>query len=141
MPGRTSAEQCSTAQSPRQGSIVKVSGILEINMLWNNLKHTRIAAFVAVLAVLPTGAARADSILFVGNSFTFGYLSAVWHYRKDSVSDLNNEGVGGMPALFKLFTQEAGFDWKSQLGDLTGQGPCSGTSTTRGRSSTSRSTM
>jgi hypothetical protein len=62
-----------------------------------------------------SGTGRADTILFVGNSFTFGYLSSVWHYRKDSVTDLNNEGVGGIPALFKLFTQEAGLDWQVSL--------------------------
>jgi hypothetical protein len=83
--------------------------------MWNKFKHARIAGFVAVSAVLLTGAARADTILFVGNSFTFGHLSPVWHYRKDSVTDLNNDGVGGMPALFKLFTQEAGLQWQVSL--------------------------
>jgi hypothetical protein len=78
-------------------------------------KHARVVPFVAVLAVLLPGGASADTVLFVGNSFTFGYLSPVWHYRKDSVTDLNNEGVGGMPALFKLFTQEAGLDWQVSL--------------------------
>jgi hypothetical protein len=72
-------------------------------------------AFAAILAVTLTRTATADTILFIGNSFTFGYLSAVWHYRKDSVTDLNNEGVGGMPALFKLFTQEAGLQWQVSL--------------------------
>jgi len=75
----------------------------------------RIAAFVAVSAVVLPGAAGADTILFIGNSFTFGYLSPVWHYRKDSVTDLNDDGVGGMPALFKLFTQEAGLKWEVSL--------------------------
>ena len=78
-------------------------------------KRLRMAAFIAVAAAAFPAAARADSILFIGNSFTFGYLSPVWHYRKDSVIDLNNEGVGGMPALFKLFTQEADLDWKVSL--------------------------
>jgi hypothetical protein len=81
----------------------------------NNLKHARISAFIAVSTLILPAAARADTILFIGNSFTFGYLSPVWHYRKDSVADLNNEGVGGMPALFKLFTQEAGLDWQVSL--------------------------
>jgi hypothetical protein len=78
-------------------------------------KHARTAIFVAVSAVLLPAGAGADTILFVGNSFTFGYLSPVWHYRKDSVTDLNNEGVGGMPALFKLFIQEAGLQWQVSL--------------------------
>jgi hypothetical protein len=78
-------------------------------------KHARICAFIAVCGVLLPAAASADSVLFVGNSFTFGYLSPVWHYRKESVTDLNNEGVGGIPALFKLFSQEAGLDWHVSL--------------------------
>jgi hypothetical protein len=78
-------------------------------------KHVRIAAFVAVSGVLLPAGASADTVLFVGNSFTFGYLSPVWHYRKESVTDLNNDGVGGMPALFKLFTQEAGLEYQVSL--------------------------
>jgi hypothetical protein len=85
------------------------------NLMRNNLKQARTAALVAVAAVLAMRVARADSILFIGNSFTFGHLSPVWHYRKDSVTDLNNDGVGGMPALFKLFTQEAGLQWQVSL--------------------------
>ena len=38
---------------------------------------------------------RAASILFVGNSFTYGELSDVKHYRPESVHDLNNEGIWG----------------------------------------------
>jgi hypothetical protein len=52
--------------------------------------------------------ASADTVLFVGNSFTFAAYSPVWHYRSASVTDLNGEGVGGVPALFKLFSDEAG---------------------------------
>jgi hypothetical protein len=61
------------------------------------------------------GVARADSILFIGNSFTYAAYSPVWHYRADTVSDLNHEGVGGVPALFKLFTREAGLDYQVSL--------------------------
>jgi hypothetical protein len=46
----------------------------------------------------------AASIVFVGNSFTFGELSPVEHYQPESVHDLNHEGIGGVPALFKAFT-------------------------------------
>jgi hypothetical protein len=55
--------------------------------------------------------ARADTILFVGNSFTFGARSPVWKYRADTITDLNGTGYGGVPALFKLFTKEAGLDY------------------------------
>jgi len=54
--------------------------------------------------------ASADSVLFVGNSFTYGYGSAVKYYRPDTVTDLNNQGIGGIPALFKAFADQAGLD-------------------------------
>jgi len=55
------------------------------------------------------------TVLFVGNSFTYGANSAVWHYRADTVTDLNGEGVGGVPALFKLLTSEMGLDYDVYL--------------------------
>ena len=69
-------------------------------------------AFVAglVVALGSTGHAAGRSVLFVGNSFTFGSGSAVRFYRNDTVTDLNNEGIGGVPALFKSFAQQAGLD-------------------------------
>ena len=51
------------------------------------------------------------SVLFIGNSFTYGAGSAVRYYRANTVTDLNAEGLGGMPALFKSFTQQAGLDY------------------------------
>jgi len=70
------------------------------------------SAIVASLVVVlgSTGHAAGRSVLFVGNSFTFGSGSAVRFYRNDTVTDLNNEGVGGVPALFKSFAQQAGLD-------------------------------
>ena len=65
--------------------------------------------------------ARADTVLFVGNSFTFGAVSPVWKYRASSVTDLNGGGVGGVPALFKLFTEEAGLDYQVSLETAPGQ--------------------
>lgn len=56
-----------------------------------------------------------ETILFIGNSFTYGGHSAVWRYRADSVTDLNGDGVGGVPALFKLFTVQAGLDYAVSL--------------------------
>jgi hypothetical protein len=58
---------------------------------------------------------RAASILFVGNSFTYGELSDVKHYRPETVHDLNNEGIGGVPALFKSFTVQAHLDYAVSL--------------------------
>lgn len=79
------------------------------------------AYFLAGLLALSAAEIRADTILFVGNSFTFGANSPVWKYRAASVTDLNRDGVGGVPALFKLFTQEAGLDYRVSLETAAGQ--------------------
>jgi hypothetical protein len=82
-------------------------------------------AFVASL-ILATGmvgrAADGGSILFIGNSFTFGSGSAVHYYRNNTVTDLNNEGVGGVPALFKVFTEQAGLKFDVSLETRGGVG-------------------
>ena len=61
-------------------------------------------------------------MLFIGNSFTFGSGSPVRFYRADTVTDLNNEGIGGVPALFKSFTQQAGLDYDVSLETRGGSG-------------------
>lgn len=61
------------------------------------------------------------SILFVGNSFTFGAMSNVMTYRNNSVTDLNGDGMGGVPALFKLFADEAGLGYRVSLETAAGQ--------------------
>ena len=73
----------------------------------------KLALAAALLAFVSPAEAR--TILFIGNSFTYGALSPVWHYRAGSVTDLNKEGVGGVPALFKLFTTEAGLSYDVSL--------------------------
>lgn len=87
--------------------------------------------YLALLRALPTcivGAGLAGAVLaqpgaasgetkvptrtlFVGNSLFFGAGSAVRYYRSSSVTDLNGTGYGGVPALFKAFTQQAGLDY------------------------------
>jgi hypothetical protein len=62
------------------------------------------------------------SILFIGNSFTHGAYSAVRGYRADSVTDLNHDGNGGVPALFKRFTEQAGLDYRVSLETGGGKG-------------------
>ncbi|MEQ7873477.1 PEP-CTERM sorting domain-containing protein [Sphingomonas sp. ASV193] len=59
--------------------------------------------------------AAQSSVLFVGNSFTFGALSPVMTYRAHSVTDLNGEGIGGVPALVKRFADESGLKWQVSL--------------------------
>jgi len=79
-------------------------------------------AAALVLALGTTGAAASVSVLFIGNSFLFGSGSAVRSYRADTVTDLNNEGIGGVPALFKSFTQQAGLDYDVSLETRGGSG-------------------
>ncbi len=62
------------------------------------------------------------SVLFVGNSFTFGSGSAVRFYRADTVTDLNSEGIGGVPALFKSFADQAGLHYDVFLETRGGSG-------------------
>src|SRR5436190_4344188 len=79
---------------------------------------------VLLLAAAP---AEARSILFVGNSFTFAANSAAHYYKSNTVTDLNGPAangktVGGVPAIFKAFTQEAGLDYTVSLETVGGRG-------------------
>ena len=77
-----------------------------------------LSAGAAFLAAAPAAAQEgnaAQTILFIGNSFTYGAHSPVWKYHADTVTDLNHDGVGGVPALFKLFTHEAGLNYAVSL--------------------------
>jgi hypothetical protein len=80
-------------------------------MTFPPLRPLLIAIALAALA----GAARAETILFVGNSFTFGATSPVLRYRPEQVTDLNKEGIGGVPAIFKVLTFQAGLDYQVSL--------------------------
>jgi hypothetical protein len=78
-----------------------------------------------MIAVLAAAAAAAvhppRTILFIGNSFTFGANSDAMTYRASSVTDLNGDGMGGVPALFKRFTDEAGLSYRVSLETAAGQ--------------------
>ena len=63
-----------------------------------------------------------ESVLFIGNSFTYGFGSPVKYYRTDTVTDLNNEGIGGVPALVKSFSDQAGLYFKIYLETRGGSG-------------------
>src|SRR5215831_15223065 len=83
-------------------------------------------SFVAVLLLAQDAPAvpnteTAPAILFIGNSFTFGAGSPVRFYRAQSVADLNGEGTGGVPALFKMFAAEAGRDFRVSLETVGGK--------------------
>ena len=83
----------------------------------------RLVIALSIAALAPLAAAQsATSVLFIGNSFTFGAGSPVRFYRADTVTDLNNEGIGGVPALFKSFTQQAGLAYDVSLETRGGAG-------------------
>jgi hypothetical protein len=86
------------------------------------MKLASALAATAILALTATTMAAGKSVLFVGNSFLFGSGSAVRFYRADTVTDLNHEGIGGVPALFKSFTQQAGLDYDVALETRGGSG-------------------
>ena len=85
------------------------------------LRRAAVRALLCGLALWSTFASAAD-ILFIGNSFTYAAGSAVRTWRADSVSDLNAQGIGGMPALFKAFTQQAGLKFDVSLETQGGVG-------------------
>lgn len=62
------------------------------------------------------------TILFIGNSFPFADKSAVQFYRAPTVTDLNGGGIGGVPALFKAFANQAGLDFSVSLETSPGKG-------------------
>jgi hypothetical protein len=61
------------------------------------------------------------SILFIGNSFTFGANSPVMTWHADRVTDLNREGMGGVPALFEAFSDQLHLGWRVFLETAAGQ--------------------
>lgn len=77
----------------------------------------RRAALTAAVSALGLYCAQAQavSILFIGNSFTYGAGSDVQTYNPGSVTDLNGTGIGGVPALFKSFAVQAGLDYDVSL--------------------------
>jgi hypothetical protein len=71
--------------------------------------------------------ASATTILFVGNSFTYGDMKgapgpSVMTFRPGSVTDLNGTNIGGVPALFKAFTEESGLHYDVSLETVGGKG-------------------
>ena len=72
--------------------------------------------------VAAPASATSQTVLFIGNSFTSGYGSAVQFFRPQSVADLNDRGIGGVPALFKVFSAQAGLDFVVSVETVGGKG-------------------
>jgi hypothetical protein len=82
-------------------------------------------ALVAALVALGRGGSAAPAetrILFIGNSFTFAAGSLVNGFHPETVHDLNGGKVGGVPALFKRFSEEAGLRYDVSLETSGGKG-------------------
>ncbi|MDB5936818.1 MAG: hypothetical protein JWQ01_4162 [Massilia sp.] len=77
---------------------------------------------VSLLCCLLAPHAFAANILFVGNSFTFAAGTPIMNYKANTVTDLNRNGTGGVPALFKSFTVQAGLDYDVFLETQPGAG-------------------
>lgn len=86
----------------------------------------RCCATLLLAGAAPLACCAPTSILFVGNSFTYGDPAGgpavVRNYRPDTVTDLNRTGIGGVPALFKAMTQQAGLDYAVSLETQPGVG-------------------
>jgi hypothetical protein len=83
------------------------------------------SALTVIASVLLASSPLAQSgttVLFIGNSFTYAAGSPAQFYRANTVTDLNSEGIGGVPALFKSFTQQAGLDYTVFLETRGGSG-------------------
>ena len=75
-------------------------------------RRSALAAAIAALALHAVPAAAQKSILFVGNSFTYGELTpAVMNYKTNTVTDLVGTNIGGVPALFKQMTVDRGLNY------------------------------
>jgi len=78
---------------------------------------------LSVFAVICTSmGVPAETVLFVGNSLIYGARSPVKRYGADTVTDLNDAGFGGVPALFKAFTRQVGLDYDVSLEAAGGTG-------------------
>lgn len=92
--------------------------------------HSALAAITGLTLGMLSAPVFADpvtTILFVGNSFTYGEPAGapgptVQGFRPRTVTDLNGTGIGGVPALFKALTQEAGLNYQVSLETVGGKG-------------------
>ena len=85
-------------------------------------KRLSVAAAALLFTMPAISTHAAESVLFVGNSFTYGTGSATRYYRADTVTDLNKQGTGGVPALFKSFADQAGVDYDVSIETYPGAG-------------------
>ena len=83
----------------------------------------RAAAAAAAAPAAPTAPKPLEyrgSLLVIGNSFQFADGSAVRFYRPNTVTDLNQGGVGGIAAVIKAFANQAGLDYTVSIETISG---------------------
>lgn len=66
--------------------------------------------------------ADGKKVLFIGNSFTYGASASAQFFHPESVTDLNKENIGGVPAIFKSFAKQAKMDFDVYLETVPGSG-------------------
>ncbi len=73
-----------------------------------------LAAWLVFVAASAQAQSPPTTILFVGNSFTYGGSTAVYGYNTATVTDENatQPPMGGIPAIFKKFADEAGLSYE-----------------------------
>ena len=90
---------------------------------------------VAIFGVRPAAQAQ-TRVLFVGNSFTHGQYAPALNYNAAAVTDLNfglpagnprahdagmQAAFGGVPGIFKKFTDQAGLNYDVQIEAVSGK--------------------
>ena len=81
-----------------------------------------LSSLMTAFCVTQAAAGHRPGVLFIGNSFTYAHGSAVRFYRSETVTDLNGGGAGGVPALVKSFTDQAGIEYDVFLETRGGAG-------------------
>lgn len=78
--------------------------------LFPSINKTRLSPLLAIVtAAFLASPAHATSILFVGNSFTYGANNAAQNYNAANITDANGTGYGGVPGIFEALATEGGF--------------------------------
>jgi hypothetical protein len=81
-----------------------------------------VLGFLLLVSLAAAAESKAVRVLFLGNSYLFGSGSSSRFFRPSTVKDLNQANIGGVPALFKSFTQAAGLAYDAHLELASGQG-------------------
>lgn len=76
--------------------------------------------FIILIAIANPAFAQSKKILFIGNSFTYGATASAEFFHTDTITDLNGQKFGGVPAIFKMLSREAGLDYDVYIETIPG---------------------